>query len=97
MQTLTELLINRGYKNRVIADTQLARLIGGTPQRRHSLVNRAMKASELGAKVTMINDGLFPATRSHLPRPLYLEAMCHLRPPSLTMAGSPKQCIPQPV
>jgi len=47
MQTLTELLINRGYKNRVIADTQLARLIGGTPQRRHSLVNRAMKASEL--------------------------------------------------
>ena len=47
MQTLTELLINRGYKNRVIVDTQLARLIGGTPQRRHSLVNRAMKASEL--------------------------------------------------
>jgi predicted transcriptional regulator of viral defense system len=47
MQTLTELLINQGYKNRVIVDTQLARLIGGTPQRRHSLVNRAMKASEL--------------------------------------------------
>ena len=47
MQTLTEQLIDTGFKNRVIADTQLARLIKGTPQRRHSLVNRAMKAGEL--------------------------------------------------
>jgi predicted transcriptional regulator of viral defense system len=47
MQTLTEQLIDEGFKNRVIMDTQLARLISGTPQRRHSLVNRAMKAGEL--------------------------------------------------
>ncbi len=47
MQTLTEQLINEGFKNRVIVDTQLARLISGTPQRRHSLVNRAIKAGEL--------------------------------------------------
>ena len=47
MQTLTELLIDTGFKNRLIDDTQLARLISGTPQRRHSLVNRALKAGEL--------------------------------------------------
>jgi len=47
MQTLTEQLIDRGFNNRVIADSHLARLTTGTPQRRHSLVNRAMKAGEL--------------------------------------------------
>jgi predicted transcriptional regulator of viral defense system len=47
MQTLTELLIDTGFKNRLIVDTQLARLISGTPQRRHGLVNRALKAGEL--------------------------------------------------
>ena len=47
MQTLTERLIDAGFKNRVIVDTQLARLISGTPQRRYNLVNRAMKADEL--------------------------------------------------
>jgi predicted transcriptional regulator of viral defense system len=47
MQTLTEQLIDEGFKNRVIVNTQLARLISGTPQRRHNLVNRAMKAGEL--------------------------------------------------
>ncbi len=47
MQTLTEQLIGVGFKNRVIVDTQLARLINGTPQRRHNLVNRAMKEGEL--------------------------------------------------
>ena len=47
MQTLTELLIDAGFKNRVIVDAQLARLLSGTPQRRHSLVNRAVKAGEL--------------------------------------------------
>ena len=47
MQTLTEQLIDRGFNNRVIVDSQLARLTTGTPQRRHSLVNRALKAGEL--------------------------------------------------
>ena len=47
MQTLTEQLIDTSFRNRVIIDTQLARLISGTPQRRHNLVNRAMNAGEL--------------------------------------------------
>ncbi len=47
MQTLTEQLIEGGLKNRVLTDTQLARLIPGTNQRRYNLVNRAMNAGEL--------------------------------------------------
>ena len=47
MQTLTQQLIDLGLKNRVLADSQLARIVGGSPQRRYGLVNRAMKAGEL--------------------------------------------------
>jgi hypothetical protein len=47
MQTLTRQVIEEGLANRVLSDTQLARLIEGSPQRRYSLVNRAMKAGEL--------------------------------------------------
>jgi predicted transcriptional regulator of viral defense system len=47
MQTLTQQLIEAGLANRVLSDIQLARLVEGSPQRRHSLVNRAMKAGEL--------------------------------------------------
>lgn len=47
MQTLTQEILDRNLTNRVLYDTQLARLLDGTPQRRHHLVNRAMKAGEL--------------------------------------------------
>lgn len=47
MQTLTREIIDRNLTDRVLYDTQLARLLDGTPQRRHHLVNRAMKADEL--------------------------------------------------
>jgi predicted transcriptional regulator of viral defense system len=47
MQTLTQQLIDLGLKNRVLTDSQLARIVGGSPQRRYGLVNRAMKAGEL--------------------------------------------------
>lgn len=47
MQTLTEQLIDARLANRVITDTQLARLLSGSMQRRHNLVNRAIKAGEL--------------------------------------------------
>jgi len=47
MQTLTEQLIEEGFNNRVLTDTQLGRLISGSSQRRYNLVNRAMKAGEL--------------------------------------------------
>lgn len=47
MQTLTQEIIDHGLANRVVYDTQLARLLEGTPHRRHHLVSRAMKAGEL--------------------------------------------------
>ena len=47
MQTLSRQIIASGLSNRVISDTQLARLVEGSAQRRHNLVNRAMAAAEL--------------------------------------------------
>jgi predicted transcriptional regulator of viral defense system len=47
MQTLTERLIELGLANRVLSDKQLARVVGGGPQRRYGLVNRALKTDEL--------------------------------------------------
>ena len=47
MQTLTTLIIAAKLADRVISDTQLARLVTGTDQRRYHLVNRALKAGEL--------------------------------------------------
>ncbi|MBL4621979.1 MAG: type IV toxin-antitoxin system AbiEi family antitoxin domain-containing protein [Immundisolibacteraceae bacterium] len=47
MQTLTEQLLEEGFKDRVLTDAQLGRLISGSSQRRYNLVNRAMKAGEL--------------------------------------------------
>ncbi len=47
MQTLTQQLIEVGLNDRIFTDFQLSRLVTGTNQRRHHLVNRAMKAGEL--------------------------------------------------
>jgi predicted transcriptional regulator of viral defense system len=47
MQTLTQQIIELGLSNRVLTSVQLARLVEGSPQRRHNLVNRALKAGEL--------------------------------------------------
>lgn len=47
MQTLTRHVIENGLANRVLSEAQLARLIEGSPQRRHNLVNRALSAGEL--------------------------------------------------
>ncbi len=47
MQTLTRKIIDLGLANRVLTDSQLSRHLEGTAQRRHALVNRALKAGEL--------------------------------------------------
>ena len=47
MQTLTTLLMDQGLQNHILTDAQVTRLIQGSAQRRHSLVNRAIKAGEL--------------------------------------------------
>jgi len=47
MNTLTNKIIAQGLANRVLKVSQLKRLVKGSAQRRHSLVNRAIKAGEL--------------------------------------------------
>lgn len=47
MNTLTNKIIEQGLVNRVLKVSQLQRLVKGSAQRRHSLVNRAIKAGEL--------------------------------------------------
>jgi hypothetical protein len=47
MQTLTHEIIEHKLTNRVLYDGQFGRLLDGSPQRRHHLVNRAMKAGDL--------------------------------------------------
>ncbi len=47
MQTLTKLVIQHQLAERVLTDGQVRRVAGGSDQRRHQLVNRAMVAGEL--------------------------------------------------
>lgn len=71
MQTLTEELIRAGWAGRVLSQTQLGRLLDGTPQRRHSLVNRAQKHGEL----LRLRRGLYllaPGREGRIPHPFVL-------------------------
>lgn len=68
MQTLTQVLLEQGWDNQVVDDTQLARLLGGTDARRYGLVNRALQAGEL----LRLKRGLYvmsPRFRQTLPHP----------------------------
>jgi hypothetical protein len=47
MTPLAEQIIAHGRANRVLNDRQLARVLGGSNERRYGLVNRALKAGEL--------------------------------------------------
>lgn len=67
MQTLTQMIWRSDYRNRAITDVQLARLAGGTDQRRYQLVNRAIKAHEL----VRIRRGLYVLARE------FRDTPCH--------------------
>jgi len=47
MQNLTDQIIKAGYSDKTLTEKQLARILGGSSQRRYGLVNRALKAKEL--------------------------------------------------
>lgn len=47
MQTLTELILQTPLAERVFTETELSHRLEGSAQRRHALVNRALKAGEL--------------------------------------------------
>lgn len=79
MQTLTEQLVEGGLKDRVLTDTQLARLISGSSQRRYNLVNRAMRAGEL----IRLRRGLYMLSDKYRSQPCHPYALAQkLRPGS---------------
>jgi len=47
MNTLISLITGGGYADRILNDRQLARIIGGSDDRRYGLVKRALKSGEL--------------------------------------------------
>ncbi len=47
MQPSTEKIIESSFKNRVLTETDLTRLFGGSAARRYGLVNKALKRGEL--------------------------------------------------
>jgi len=47
METLTETILSAGLQQRTLTEAQLARLLGGSAQRRYNLVNRALHRGEL--------------------------------------------------
>lgn len=77
MQTITDKLVNAGLANRLITVSQLDRLVGGSPQRRYGLVNRAIKAGEL----IRLQRGLYGVST------FYRDAPCH--PFALAQALAP--------
>ncbi|MEH6550106.1 MAG: hypothetical protein V7711_17075 [Pseudomonadales bacterium] len=47
MKNLTLAIKEQGFADRLLNEHQIARIVGGSPQRRYGLVNRALKAGEL--------------------------------------------------
>jgi predicted transcriptional regulator of viral defense system len=47
MNSLIQQLSDAGYTDRILSDRQLARILGGSAQRRYGLVNRALKCRSL--------------------------------------------------
>jgi len=77
MQTLTREIIDQGLTNRIIADTQLGRIVKGSQQRRYHLVNRAMKAGEL----IRLQRGIYTLSRSFRDYPLHPFALAQMMEP----------------
>jgi predicted transcriptional regulator of viral defense system len=67
VQTLTKILLEQGLTKPLLTSAQLARVIGGSAQRRYNLVNRAAKAGELH----LLRRGLYLLSKP------YREYDCH--------------------
>jgi len=71
MSKLSHEITNAGYADRLMTDRQLARIVGGSSQRRYGLVNRALKAKDL----VRLQRGLYMLSgqhRSHACHPFHL-------------------------
>ena len=97
MQTLTKIIVDNGLDNQILNESQLARLLGGSPQRRYNLVNRATRAGELHN----FHRGLYVLPRKYRDYALHPYAVAHRLVPgsyvSLETALSYHGWIPEAV
>jgi hypothetical protein len=77
MQTLTQKLTDTGLRDRILTDQQIKRLVTGTDQRRHHLVNRAMKAGEL----VRLRRGLYTLANKFRAHPVHPFAVAQMLVP----------------
>ena len=68
MGALTEAIVGAGLQDRILSEAQLARLLGGSAQRRYNLVNRALRSGEL-MRLRRGRYRLAPAVNGRLPHP----------------------------
>jgi len=67
MSTLIQRVSDAGYADRILSDRQLARLLGGSDQRRYGLVNRALKTGGL----VRIKRGVYVLADSYRTNPVH--------------------------
>jgi len=85
MTPLVEIIISQGQANHVLNDRQLARLLGGSDERRYGLVNRALKADEL----VRVKRGLYVLSNQLRDTPIHPFALAqHLMPGSYVSGES---------
>lgn len=77
MQTLTNQLIKAGLGDRILTDRQLTRLLAGSAQRRHHLVNRAVKAGE----ILRLRRGLYVLANEFREQPVHPFAVAQMLVP----------------
>ena len=77
MQTLTRKLVETELGDRIFTDRQLKRLVEGTDQRRHHLVNRAVKAGEL----VRLRRGLYALADEFRKHPIHPYAVAQMLVP----------------
>ena len=76
MGTLAEAITGAGWQDRVLTESQLARLLGGSAQRRYNLVNRALRQGAL-LRLRRGRYRLAAAVSGRLPQPFLIAQGLH--------------------
>jgi len=71
MSTLISLILDAGYANRILNDRQLARILGGSDDRRYGQVKRALKSGDL----IRVKRGYYVLSESHRANPVHPYAL----------------------
>ncbi len=71
MSALVSLVIDAGYANRILNDRQLARILGGSDDRRYGQVKRALKSGDL----IRVKRGYYALSERHRTNPVHPYAL----------------------